>query len=84
VFHDPNREVALAFREKFPPPHERAMANLSALRETRKGSFPSEANLLHLQELARESIGITNLNRLRGLKVAQELLTKELRLVQER
>jgi transposase len=83
IFHDPNRQVALAFREKFPTPHEIAVASLSALRETRVRYFPSEANLLRLQELARESIGITNPDRLRGLKVEQELLTKELRLLQE-
>ncbi|MBV9230988.1 MAG: hypothetical protein JOZ18_16890, partial [Chloroflexi bacterium] len=45
--------------------------------------FPSEAKLLLLQQLARESIGITNVDRLRGMKVEQELLIKELRLVQE-
>jgi transposase len=83
IFHDPNREVALAFREKFPTPHEIAMASLSALREIRHSNFPSEANLLRLQQLARETIGITNVDRQRGLKLEQELLTKELRLVQE-
>ena len=82
IFHDPNREVALAFREKFPTPHETATASLSALRELRRRNFPSEANLLRLQQLARETIGITNVDRLRGLKFEQELLTKELRLVQ--
>jgi Transposase IS116/IS110/IS902 family len=41
------------------------------------------ANLLRLQQLARQTIGITNMDRLRGLKVEQELLIKELRLVQE-
>ncbi|WP_220201098.1 hypothetical protein [Reticulibacter mediterranei] len=45
--------------------------------------FPSETNLLRLQQLARETIGITNVDRLRGMKVEQELLIKELRLVQE-
>src|SRR5215470_10829329 len=35
IFHDPNREVALAFREKFPTPHELATASLAALRELR-------------------------------------------------
>ena len=83
IFHDPNREMALAFREKFPTPHEMATASLSALRELRHRNFPSEANLLRLQQLARETIGITNVDRLRGLKLEQELLTKELRLVQE-
>src|SRR5258708_12644723 len=45
VSHDPNREVALAFREKFPPPHEIAMASLSALRAIYKRNLPSEYNL---------------------------------------
>lgn len=83
IFRDPNREVALAFREKFPTPHEIATASLAALRELRQSNFPSEAKLLRLQQLARETIGIHNVDRLRGLKVEQELLTKELRLVQE-
>jgi hypothetical protein len=83
IFHDPNREVALAFREKFPTPHEMVTASLATLRELRHRNFPSEANLLRLQQLARETIGITNVDRLRGLKLEQELLTKELRLVQE-
>ncbi len=83
IFHDPNREVALAFREKFPTPHELATASLSALREARARYFPSEANLLRLQQLARETIGIHNVDRLRGLKLEQELLIKELRLIQE-
>lgn len=83
VFHDPNREVALVFREKFPTPHEIATASFSTLRATRARYFPSEANLLLLQQLAKETIGITNVDRLRALKVEQELLIKELRLVQE-
>ena len=83
VFHDPNREVALAFREKFSTPHEMAAASLATLRELRQSNFPSEANLLRLQQLAQETIGINNVDRLRGLKVEQELLIKELRLVQQ-
>jgi transposase len=83
IFRDPNREVALAFREKFPTPHELATASLAALRELRQRNFPSEAKLLRLQQLARETIGVTNVDRLRGLKVEQELLIKELRLVQQ-
>lgn len=83
VFHDPNREVALAFREKFPTPHEIATASLSALREARVWRFPAEANLLRLQQLAKETIGINDVDRLRGLKIEQELLIKELRMVQE-
>ena len=40
IFHDPNREVALAFQEKFPTPHEIATASLAALRELRHRNFP--------------------------------------------
>jgi Transposase IS116/IS110/IS902 family len=83
IFHDPNREVALTFRETFPTPKEIATASLSALRAARAKYFPSEANLLRLQQFAQQSIGITNVDRLRGLKVEQELLIKELRLIQE-
>jgi transposase len=83
IFHDPNLGVALAFREKFPTPHDIASASLSALRETRVNYFPSEANLLRLQQLAEKTIGISNVDRLRGMKGEQELLIKELRLVQE-
>lgn len=61
--------------------HEIATASLCALRETRVRYFPSEANLLRLKPLAQQTIGITNVDRLRGLKVEQELLIKELRLV---
>ncbi|GHO60566.1 IS110 family transposase [Ktedonobacter robiniae] len=82
IFHDPNLEVALTFREKFPTPHDIATASLSALRETRVKYFPSEANLLRLQQLAEKTIGINNKDRLRGMKLEQELLIKELHLVQ--
>lgn len=83
IFHDPNLEVALTFREKFPTPHDIASASLSVLRETRVKYFPSEANLLRLQQLAGKTIGINNVDRLRGMKIEQELLIKELRLVQQ-
>lgn len=46
-------------------------------------SFPSEAQLLHLQQLARETIGIKDLDRQHGLVLEQGLLIKELRLIQE-
>jgi transposase len=82
IFHDPHLEAALPFREKFPTPHDMATASLSALRERRVKYFPSEANLLRLQQLAEKTIGINNKDRLRGMKLEQELLLKELRLVQ--
>jgi transposase len=83
VFHDPNRPTALAFREQFPTPTALATASLSALRALRARNFPSDAQLLMLQQLARETIGTKDVDRQRGLLVEQALLIKELRLVQE-
>jgi transposase len=83
VFHDPNLPTALAFRSSFPTPHAVAVASLNDLRATRQRGFPTEAQLLHLQQLARETIGITALDRQRGLVLEQGLLIKELRLIQE-
>lgn len=83
VFHDPNLPTALAFREQFPTPTALATASLSALRALRSRNFPSDAQLLKLQQLARETIGTKDVDRQRGLLVEQALLIKELRLVQE-
>jgi len=83
VFHDPNLPTALAFREAFPTPHAVAVASLDDLRVVRKRNFPSEVQLLRLQHLASETIGITDLDRQHGLVLEQGLLIKELRLIQE-
>ena len=83
IFHKPESRSGSRLSRKVSYPHEVATASLAALREIRHRNFPSEANLLRLQQLARETIGIKNVDRLRGLKVEQELLTKELQLVQE-
>jgi len=58
-------------------------APLTALREVRKKNFPSEAQLVQLQQLAASSIGTKEPGRLRGLTLEQSLLIKELRLIQE-
>ena len=60
-----------------------ATANLTALREVRKRNYPSEAQLVLLQQLAAQSIGTKDPARLRGLVLEQSLLIKELRLIQE-
>lgn len=83
VFHDPNLPTALAFRIAFPTPHALAIASLGDLRALRQGRFPSDAQLLHLQQLASETIGVTDLDRQRGLVLEQGLLIKELQLIQE-
>lgn len=83
VFHDPNLPTALLLREQFPTPHAIATASLAALRAVRVKSFPSEAQLLQLQHLAGETIGIKDVDRQSGLVFEQGLLIKELRLIQE-
>jgi transposase len=83
VFKDPNLLTALDLRERFPTPHAVATASLTALREVRKKSFPSEAQLVVLQQLAAQSIGTKDVARQRGLLLEQELLIKELRLIQD-
>ena len=83
VFKNPNLPRALDLREKFPTPHAVATASLVALREVRRNSHPSEAQLVLLQQLAAQSIGTKDLARQRGLLLEQDLLIKELRLIQE-
>jgi transposase len=83
IFHDPNLPTALLFREQFPTPHAVATASLAALRAVRSKNFPTEAQLLQLQQLAKETIGSKDVDRQRGLVFEQALLIKELRLIQE-
>lgn len=83
VFHDPNLPTALLVREQFPTPHAIATASLAALRAVRTKGFPTDAQLLQLQQLALETIGVKDVDRQRGLVFEQGLLVKELRLIQE-
>ncbi len=82
VFKNPNLPTALDLREKFPTPQAVATASLTALREVRRRNRPSEVELHLLQQLATQSIGTKDLARQRGLLLEQELLIKELRLIQ--
>ncbi len=96
LFKDPNREVALTIREKFPTPQAIVTADMSSLREVRssrhpsddtsvlqRGRHPSDAKLLELQQLASQSIGTKDHGRLRGLVFEQKQLIIELRLIQQ-
>ncbi|GCE02695.1 IS110 family transposase [Dictyobacter aurantiacus] len=83
VFRDPNLPTALAFRSAFPTPHAIGVASLGDLRAARQRTFPSDAQLLELQRLADTTIGVTDLDRQRGLVLEQGLLIKELQLVQQ-
>lgn len=82
-FRDPNREIALTYREQFPTPQAMAIVSMADLQALRPRSFPSDAPLSKLQQLARETIGIKDADRQQGLLIEQGLLIRELRLVQE-
>lgn len=83
VLKDPNLPTALSIREQFPTANAVATAPLSSLIALRAKSRPRLEQLVQLQQLARESIGITDVVRLRGLLLEQDQLIKELRLLQE-
>jgi transposase len=83
IFHDPNLPMALAIREHFPTPHAIATAPLTALAALRTRSRPSNAQLVHLQQLACESIGTKDLIRQRSLVLEQGQLIKEMKLLVE-
>jgi transposase len=82
VFKDPNGPSALAFREKFSTPQAVATASITALHEARIARYPSDENLVMLQQLAGQSIGTHNLGRQRGLLLEQTQLITELKLLQ--
>jgi hypothetical protein len=84
IFHDPNLPMALAIREHFPTPHTVATAPLTALAALRTRSRPSNAQLVELQHLARETIGTKDVIRQRGLVLEQSQLIRELRMLQAR
>ncbi len=75
--------MALAIREKFPTPPAIATAPLTALAALRTRSRPSNAQLVELQHLAKETIGTKDVIRQRGLVLEQNQLVRELRMLQE-
>ena len=83
ILKNPNLPTALVLREKFPTPQAIATASLRALQELRLRNSPSETQLVELQRLAAQSIGVKEIHRQRSLVLEQELLIKELRLIQE-
>lgn len=82
VFNDPNARVALTYREQFPTPDAIAAAPLARLTALRSTGHPLVEQLVRLQQLARETIGIRDPVRLRGLVLEQDQLIRELRLLQ--
>lgn len=84
IFTDPNGLTALALRERFPTPQAVATAPLAELTALRHGrGRPSTAQLVELQRLASQSIGVKDLVRQRALILEQRQLIRELRLLQE-
>src|SRR5262249_33648236 len=82
VFKDPNGPTALALRAQFPTPQAVATAPFAMLRHGKRGR-PSNAQLVELQRLASQSIGIKDLVRQRGLVLQQRQLIAEVPLLQE-
>jgi transposase len=81
VFKDPTLPTALAIATT--TPQAIATTTLSALASLRiKHSYPSNAQLAQLQQLATQSIGTKDLVRQRGLLLEQAQLIRELRLLQ--
>lgn len=83
IYKNPNSPSALNLRETFPTPEQIAAASLPALYATRKRNKPSNRQFKELQDVARQSIGTTNTDRLFGLVLEQSQLIKELRLLEE-
>lgn len=82
IFADPNKATALAIREKFPTPADIAVASLDDLCACRESKRPSKDNLKRLKdEIAPQSIGITDPSRLYGLVLEQAQLIAELRIM---
>ena len=77
VFKDPNGPTALALREQFPTPQAVATAPLAEVIALRRGrGRPSNAQLMELQRLASQSIGVKDLVRQRGLVLEQRQLIR--------
>jgi transposase len=83
VFKNPNLPTALTIREHFPTPHALATASMTDWNELRKRNYPSDEQIVHLQELASQSIGTKDVSRQRGLVFEQTQLIKELEMLQD-
>ena len=82
LLRNPNLPTALALRSRFPTPADLAKASFEDLREARgRTCSVSDAKLLDLQRLAKESIGTKDSARLRSLVIEQQQLIEELALI---
>ena len=84
VLKDPNGQIALTLRERFPTPQALATASFAVLQQLRAGAHSlTDAKLVELQRLAAESIGCKDPIRQRGLVLEQDQLIQELRLLRQ-
>jgi transposase len=84
VLRNPNSPTALALRARFPTPQALAAASLADLHATKGYTrLLTDAKLLDLQRLARQSIGTKDRARVQGLVFEQEQLMKELALIEQ-
>jgi transposase len=82
VYKHLNSPSVLSLREKFPTPEDIASAHVADLMATRKRYLPTKANLLHLQKLAKRTIGTKDEHRISSLVIEQRQLIAELALLQ--
>lgn len=81
VCKDPNAVSILSLRDAFPTAEAFATAPAEAIRAARRGTFPSNANILRLQDLATTSIGLTEPRHVQSLVLEQKQLIAELMLI---
>lgn len=82
VFKDPNGITALKIRAQFPTPHAVATTSIECLQQLCASAHVSTAKLVGLQQVAAQSIGITNGYRQHGLVLEQTQLIRELQMMQ--
>jgi transposase len=84
IFRDPNAPTALLLREQFPTASAVAQADIDALCALKAGAKRhGRADLLRLQALAAQSIGVKDPEQQAGLIFEQRQLLRELRLLHE-
>lgn len=83
IYKDPNGPSALALRMKYPLPQSLIDASISEICATRTHTRPSKKALIHLQELAKTTIGTKDPYRQKSLIIEQEQLIVELALLEK-
>jgi transposase len=82
VFRDPNAQIALDLRYRWPTPALLAAQSLETLSIVKRTHGPGPAKLLKLLELAKTSIGVTGTARVSTLCFEQAQLIESILLIQ--